>query len=252
MVKYLGSVLVEAPSNDEATAEAIDTIMTMVNVSGKKLQRVELSVDLHGIKVVDLGTEDTHLEVSIYRISNCSADAAHDRVFAFIAKNTNETMECHAFLCHKRKIAQTITLTVAQSFNTAYELWQISQETSCLRNQELRSCHEVKKISSSHNKIKDSSSNLQHMSESKTLLIDLSPESETLTENGNSWVCFDDDRSENLNSNFTRITSSLTQKQNPVINSPQHHLHILASSNGQSSNVTSGWEDNHSSNFPWS
>jgi hypothetical protein len=35
--------------------------------------------------------------------------------------------------------------------------------------------------------MKDSSSNIQHMSESKTLLIDLS-ESETLTENGNSWV----------------------------------------------------------------
>lgn len=35
--------------------------------SGKKLQRVALSVNLRGIKVVDLGTEDTHLEVSIYR-----------------------------------------------------------------------------------------------------------------------------------------------------------------------------------------
>jgi low density lipoprotein receptor adapter protein 1 len=39
-----------------------------------------------------------------FRISNCSADAAHDHVFAFVAKNTNETMECHAFLCPKRKI----------------------------------------------------------------------------------------------------------------------------------------------------
>jgi hypothetical protein len=35
--------------------------------SGKKLQRVALSVNLRGIKVVDLSTEDTHLEVSIYR-----------------------------------------------------------------------------------------------------------------------------------------------------------------------------------------
>lgn len=37
MVKYLGSVLVEAPSNDEATAEAIDTIMTMVREDYKML-----------------------------------------------------------------------------------------------------------------------------------------------------------------------------------------------------------------------
>jgi hypothetical protein len=36
--------------------------------------------------------------------------------------------------------------------------------------------------------MKDSSSNIQNMSESKTLLIDLSSEPETLTENGNSWV----------------------------------------------------------------
>jgi hypothetical protein len=36
--------------------------------------------------------------------------------------------------------------------------------------------------------MKDSSSNVQHMSESKTLLIDLSSEPETFTENGNSWV----------------------------------------------------------------
>lgn len=61
------------------------------------------------------------------RISYCSADATHDHVFAFIATNLNETMECHAFLCPKRKMAQTVTLTVAQAFNTAYEAWQLSQ-----------------------------------------------------------------------------------------------------------------------------
>jgi hypothetical protein len=43
-------------------------------------------------------------------------------------------------------------------------------------------------LTGSRNKMKDGSSNIQHMSDSKTLLIDLSSESETLTENGNSWV----------------------------------------------------------------
>lgn len=64
---------------------------------------------------------------NLFRISYCSADATHDHVFAFIATNLNETMECHAFLCPKRKMAQTVTLTVAQAFNTAYEAWQLSQ-----------------------------------------------------------------------------------------------------------------------------
>ena len=63
----------------------------------------------------------------LFRISYCSADATHDHVFAFIATNYNETMECHAFLCPKRKTARIVALTVAQAFDTAYEAWKISQ-----------------------------------------------------------------------------------------------------------------------------
>ena len=36
-------------------------------------------------------------------------------------------MECHAYLCPKRKVAQSVCLTVAQAFNTAYELWKLVQ-----------------------------------------------------------------------------------------------------------------------------
>lgn len=34
-------------------------------------------------------------------------------------------MECHAFLCSKRKITETVTLAVARAFSTAYEAWRI-------------------------------------------------------------------------------------------------------------------------------
>lgn len=34
-------------------------------------------------------------------------------------------MECHAFLCPKRKVAETVTLAVAQAFNAVYEAWKI-------------------------------------------------------------------------------------------------------------------------------
>lgn len=45
----------------------------------------------------------------IIRISFCTADKSHDKVFAYIARNTtNETMECHAFLCAKAKIVSDI------------------------------------------------------------------------------------------------------------------------------------------------
>ncbi|XP_019714329.1 low density lipoprotein receptor adapter protein 1-B-like [Hippocampus comes] len=67
--------------------------------------------------------------ISIYRISYCAVDKVHDRVFAFIAQNTlNGTLECHAYLCSKRKEAQAVALTVAQAFGVAFELWQVTRE----------------------------------------------------------------------------------------------------------------------------
>ncbi|XP_076228057.1 uncharacterized protein LOC116432090 isoform X2 [Nomia melanderi] len=66
-LKYLGSTLVETPSSEEATAEAIKTVITMAKASGKKLQRVSLAVSLKGIRMTDLATEEDQLQVSIYR-----------------------------------------------------------------------------------------------------------------------------------------------------------------------------------------
>lgn len=98
-LKYLGSTLVETPSSEEATAEAIKTIITMVQknvfaktkknsffnlnmfwkiwvnlyfllqskASGKKLQRISLSTSLRGIRITDLSkNEDIH-QISLYR-----------------------------------------------------------------------------------------------------------------------------------------------------------------------------------------
>uniref|UniRef100_A0A8C4SU90 Low density lipoprotein receptor adaptor protein 1a n=1 Tax=Erpetoichthys calabaricus TaxID=27687 RepID=A0A8C4SU90_ERPCA len=57
------------------------------------------------------------------RISYCTADKMHDKVFAYIAQSQhNETLECHAFL------AQAVTLTVAQAFRVAFEFWQAAKE----------------------------------------------------------------------------------------------------------------------------
>ncbi|KFO12015.1 Low density lipoprotein receptor adapter protein 1, partial [Balearica regulorum gibbericeps] len=64
-----------------------------------------------------------------FRISYCTADKIHDKVFAYIAQNQlNENLECHAFLCTKRKMAQAVTLTVAQAFKIAFEFWQAAKE----------------------------------------------------------------------------------------------------------------------------
>ncbi|KAF4518112.1 hypothetical protein B566_EDAN007813 [Ephemera danica] len=200
-VKYLGSTLVETPSGEGATAEAIKTVITMAKVSGKKLQRVTLTVGLQGIRMVDTATEEIHLEVSIYRISYCSADANFDHVFAFIATNSNETMECHAFLCPKRKVAQAVTLTIAQSFNMAYELWQIGQE-----KQKLPSKSDSPTITTqadTHNE--DDADKPGTHERNQSLLIDLSAETPTSEP---AWVCFEDDDFENMNNSFARLAAS--------------------------------------------
>ncbi|XP_074832591.1 low density lipoprotein receptor adapter protein 1 isoform X3 [Carettochelys insculpta] len=96
---------------------------------GKKLQKVTLMVSPRGIILNDSGTNELIENVSIYRISYCTADKIHDKVFAYIAQSQhNENLECHAFLCPKRKMAQAVTLTVAQAFKVAFEFWQASKE----------------------------------------------------------------------------------------------------------------------------
>jgi hypothetical protein len=48
------------------------------------------------------------------RINFCSADKHHDRTFAYIARSTeNETMECHAFLCAKRKVVSLLLSAIS-------------------------------------------------------------------------------------------------------------------------------------------
>ncbi|XP_070171622.1 low density lipoprotein receptor adapter protein 1 isoform X3 [Polyergus mexicanus] len=205
ILKYLGSTLVETPSSEEATAEAIKTVITMAKASGKKLQRVSLAVSLRGIRMTNLTTEEDQLQVSIYRISYCSADATHDHVFAFIATNLNETMECHAFLCPKRKMAQTVTLTVAQAFNTAYQAWQLSQSDPRVHhaqdksppltgdktdNNEKKNASETKTTGKINEQNKQNGQQRRNESQ-KNLLIDLSNDPKPA---GNSWrelfVCF--------------------------------------------------------------
>ncbi|KAG7197829.1 hypothetical protein KM043_001643 [Ampulex compressa] len=239
ILKYLGSTLVETPSNEEATAEAIRTVVTMAKMNGKKLQRVSLSVSLKGIRMTDLATEEDQLQISIYRISYCSADATFAHVFGFIATNLNETMECHAFLCPKRKIAETVTLTVAQAFNTAYEAWQLSQADPRIHHVQDKSppltddgnennekkgvddakntgkINELKKHGEESNKTGDAQ---------KNLLIDLSNEPKPVR---NSWVCFEEDTGQEGRKSQKKTTATsipMTTLRHATSSTPAHHV----------------------------
>uniref|UniRef100_A0A8C6X9Y3 Low density lipoprotein receptor adaptor protein 1 n=1 Tax=Naja naja TaxID=35670 RepID=A0A8C6X9Y3_NAJNA len=128
-LKYLGMTLVEQPKGEELSATAVKRIVATAKASGKKLRKVTLKVSPRGIILSDSITNESIENVSIYRISYCTADKVHDKVFAYIAQSQhNENLECHAFLCSKKKMAQAVTLTVAQAFKVAFEFWQASKE----------------------------------------------------------------------------------------------------------------------------
>ncbi|XP_058057765.1 low density lipoprotein receptor adapter protein 1-B-like [Anopheles bellator] len=144
-VKYLGSTAVPTPRSENATSEAVKSIISAAK--GNKKLPVSLSISPKGIEMTDSATGENLLQVSIYQISYCSADANHDHVFAFVGctlgteaevkemcfRRTAEEINlegplvCYAFLCQKRKMAQTVTLTVARSFERAYQIWQNKQ-----------------------------------------------------------------------------------------------------------------------------
>ncbi|XP_077193761.1 low density lipoprotein receptor adapter protein 1 isoform X2 [Paroedura picta] len=122
----LGGPSSGVPASPSRTGAAAGT---RAKASGKKLQKITLKVSPRGIILSDSITNEPIENISIYRISYCTADKAHDKVFAYIAQSQhNETLECHAFLCTKRKMAQAVTLTVAQAFKVAFEFWQASKE----------------------------------------------------------------------------------------------------------------------------
>ncbi|XP_052810675.1 low density lipoprotein receptor adapter protein 1-A-like [Mya arenaria] len=139
-LKYLGSTLLDELPLGESYGEGVSTravqrIVDMAKSQNRKLIKVSLKVTPAGIKVVSMEDKDTLIDVSIYRISFCTADKNHDKVFAFIARNTiNETMECHAFYCAKNKIAQAVTLSVSQAFNLAKDKWEKQKNQNNTQN----------------------------------------------------------------------------------------------------------------------
>ncbi|XP_016118711.1 low density lipoprotein receptor adapter protein 1-like [Sinocyclocheilus grahami] len=104
-LRHLGMTLVDQPKGEELSAAAVKRIVAT--------------------GFLNSGLFCDHLP----RISYCTADKMHDKVFAFITQNQqNETLECHAFLCAKRKVAQAVTLTVAQAFKVAFEFWEVAKK----------------------------------------------------------------------------------------------------------------------------
>ncbi|NXQ55615.1 ARH protein, partial [Anthoscopus minutus] len=124
-LKYLGMTLVEKPKGEDMAAAAIRRIVATAQVGARKFQKVILTVSPRGISLQDADTKEMVENISIYRISYCTTDKLQNKVFAYVAQSQeNGALECHAFLSPKKKIAQAVTLTVAQAFQMALDLWE--------------------------------------------------------------------------------------------------------------------------------
>ncbi|CAG9813420.1 unnamed protein product [Phaedon cochleariae] len=129
-LKYLGSTVVEKKAENSITTEAVKNILktTKAAKGRKKLQRVNVMISLQGIEVTDMQGNYV-LKISIYRISNCSTDPTHRQIFSFSSTDENDITECHAFLCSRRKTAETVTLAVGHAFNAVYEVCRLGSES---------------------------------------------------------------------------------------------------------------------------
>ncbi|XP_071598516.1 low density lipoprotein receptor adapter protein 1-like isoform X1 [Heliangelus exortis] len=130
-LKYLGMTLVEKPKGEDMAAAAIRRIVATAQVGARKFQKVILTVSPRGISLQDADTKEMVENISIYRISYCTTDKLQNKVFAYVAQSQESgALECHAFLSPKKKIAQAVTLTVAQAFQMALDLWEAAQAGS--------------------------------------------------------------------------------------------------------------------------
>ncbi|XP_030850636.1 low density lipoprotein receptor adapter protein 1-B isoform X2 [Strongylocentrotus purpuratus] len=127
-VKYLGVEIVNLPNDETHTSEAIKKIIHRAKYGSGKVRKVALTVTPTSLKPTDLETNEELEEIVIHRISYCTADKNNDKIFGFISCHfRTEVLECHAYLCQKRKVAEALALTVAQAFNLAFDVWKKSR-----------------------------------------------------------------------------------------------------------------------------
>uniref|UniRef100_A0A3B5LZY4 Low density lipoprotein receptor adaptor protein 1b n=1 Tax=Xiphophorus couchianus TaxID=32473 RepID=A0A3B5LZY4_9TELE len=66
-LKYLGVTMVEQPKGEELSAAAVKRIVATAKASGKKLQKVTLTVSPRGIILYDSASNQLIENISIYR-----------------------------------------------------------------------------------------------------------------------------------------------------------------------------------------
>ncbi|XP_050422239.1 low density lipoprotein receptor adapter protein 1-like [Adelges cooleyi] len=191
-VKYLGNTPVACVA--DAVAESVKTILVMAKASKRKPQNVTVSLNTQGIKVTDTSDEkNILLDTPIERVSHCFTDPTQSNVLAFVVTANGQTMsECHAFLCAKRKMAQSMSVTVSQTISSVPEVWKEyankSQKPEVVQAK-------LPEAPPAERRIQDESTTTAPQEVKEVSLIDLSGEPLPRQQyDTSSWVCFEDDK----------------------------------------------------------
>ncbi|XP_065187451.1 low density lipoprotein receptor adapter protein 1-like isoform X1 [Sycon ciliatum] len=128
-VKFLGSVGVDQTSGQGCTDRAVRKICVSAKEQKEKLEKISLRVSAKSISMSTLSSDARTVEYPIYKVTYCTVDTYNDKIFTFIAQ-CPKTLDilCYAFLCNKKSKAMAVTLSVAQAFNIAFEMWESTKE----------------------------------------------------------------------------------------------------------------------------
>jgi len=228
-VKYLGNEAVNTDCGEEETTAAIKTILDRAKDRNKKLVRVTVNISERGVLVTGADKEP-NLAFHIHSISYCMADPTYDHVFAFISEVASNKLECHAFLCPKRKVAKAATLTIAQGFSLAYQSWQLAtreKRAEFRQESRLRGARDgvegdipgtilIEAQIESHPQPPRASNLIDFTREElppRTDLIGGFSDAEIPIERGTKWENFDEIQSESLNRNFERLSMTAAPMQ---------------------------------------
>ncbi|CAI9735582.1 PTB domain-containing engulfment adapter protein 1-like isoform X8 [Octopus vulgaris] len=121
-VKFLGESEVDQPKGIEIVKDVIRKMKFNKHIKkaeGQKPPKVELTISVDGVTILDPKTKIILHQNPLHRISYCADDKSDKRMFTFIAKAADSNKHfCYVF--DSEKCAKEITMTVGQAFDLAY------------------------------------------------------------------------------------------------------------------------------------
>uniref|UniRef100_H2Z2D8 PID domain-containing protein n=1 Tax=Ciona savignyi TaxID=51511 RepID=H2Z2D8_CIOSA len=120
-VKFVGMTEAKGPRGIDVVNDALQKLKFSRHIKrteGAKPPKVELSINIHGVKITDNRTKVDLHDIPLHRVSFCADDKQDKRMFSFIAKSDDGKHYCYGL--DSQHEANNITLTIGQSFELAY------------------------------------------------------------------------------------------------------------------------------------